>query len=347
MKLEDCKVGMKVLFGRSQGEQTLGTIIKVNPQKLKVRQEESRGTMRSYPIGSVWTVPPSLCQAAGAVATVTAQAPAVVQAPTLKVGQTVEFEGCSWADWRPTTLKGVITKINVDGSYDVYGGGHTQCKKLVKATGTRAFLDIARECQNVYNSLSPECLTCDGERSRSEVTRIAAELNRALKALFIEAGRQISEDEAYRAETENVEAPKTAANPELPILEEILSHYAALSPQNLYREGADFSAVPGIVENHTKALKALFTKYGSFISQDDAFAKVAAKQNDLPVVPVTQAPVQESKPRFKIGDLVTFQGTRNRTLTGKVIALNVKTVSINTEKDGNWRVPFGGLRHAV
>jgi hypothetical protein len=60
MELKDCKVGMQVNFGRSQGEQTLGEIVKVNAVKCKVKQLESRGTMRNYPVGTVWTVPVSL-----------------------------------------------------------------------------------------------------------------------------------------------------------------------------------------------------------------------------------------------------------------------------------------------
>lgn len=60
MELKDCKVGMLVNFGRSQGQQTLGKIVKVNAVKCKVEQLESRGTMRSYPVGTIWTVPTSL-----------------------------------------------------------------------------------------------------------------------------------------------------------------------------------------------------------------------------------------------------------------------------------------------
>lgn len=55
------KVGMKVLFGRTNGEQTLGEIIKVNKARLKVKQLESRGAMRSYPVGTTWTVTAGLC----------------------------------------------------------------------------------------------------------------------------------------------------------------------------------------------------------------------------------------------------------------------------------------------
>lgn len=60
MELKDCKVGMKVMFGRGAGEQTLGEIIKVNGVNCKVKQLEVRGSMRSYSVGTVWTVPASL-----------------------------------------------------------------------------------------------------------------------------------------------------------------------------------------------------------------------------------------------------------------------------------------------
>jgi hypothetical protein len=57
----DFKVGDKVVFGRTYGEKTEGTVVKVNRMKLKVRQDESRGMFRAYPVGTVWGVPPSLC----------------------------------------------------------------------------------------------------------------------------------------------------------------------------------------------------------------------------------------------------------------------------------------------
>lgn len=65
MELKDCKVGMRVLFGRGNGEQTEGEIVKVNGVKCKVKQMEARGTMKSYPVGTVWTVPASLMTPVG------------------------------------------------------------------------------------------------------------------------------------------------------------------------------------------------------------------------------------------------------------------------------------------
>jgi hypothetical protein len=60
MLREHCKVGMKVIFGRGNGEQTLGEVVKVNPTKCKVKTLESRGNGRGSMVGAVWTVPYSL-----------------------------------------------------------------------------------------------------------------------------------------------------------------------------------------------------------------------------------------------------------------------------------------------
>lgn len=57
------QVGQQVYFGRGQGEQTLGEIVKLNPSKAKVKQLEKRGEKRQYEIGTIWTVPYSLIQA--------------------------------------------------------------------------------------------------------------------------------------------------------------------------------------------------------------------------------------------------------------------------------------------
>ncbi len=75
--------GQKVYFGRSHGEQTLGEVVKVNRARAKVKQLESRGTLKSHPVGTVWTVPFSLLTPApdSAVPVVTASAPAPAPLP--------------------------------------------------------------------------------------------------------------------------------------------------------------------------------------------------------------------------------------------------------------------------
>jgi hypothetical protein len=49
--------GMKVQFGRPNGEKTIGEIVKVNGKSLKIKQTEIRGTQKTHKIGTVWTVP--------------------------------------------------------------------------------------------------------------------------------------------------------------------------------------------------------------------------------------------------------------------------------------------------
>lgn len=65
MLREHCKVGMKVMFGRPNGEKTLGEVVKVNPSKAKVKTLEGRGAGRGSDVGTVWTVPYSLMTPAG------------------------------------------------------------------------------------------------------------------------------------------------------------------------------------------------------------------------------------------------------------------------------------------
>ena len=85
MELKDCKVGLRVVFGRNAGELTLGEIVKVNAVKCKVKQLEARGTNRAYPVGTVWGVPPSLLKPAdGSFAACATPAPIVAAPPKAK-----------------------------------------------------------------------------------------------------------------------------------------------------------------------------------------------------------------------------------------------------------------------
>jgi hypothetical protein len=67
MLREHCKVGMKVIFGRGNGEQTLGEVVKANPSKCKVKTLEERGNGRGSMVGTVWNVPYSLMKPADGV----------------------------------------------------------------------------------------------------------------------------------------------------------------------------------------------------------------------------------------------------------------------------------------
>lgn len=57
MRLEDCRMGMEVMFGRGNGEMTRGVVVKINRAKAKVQTIENRGRTTA---GAVWTVPYSL-----------------------------------------------------------------------------------------------------------------------------------------------------------------------------------------------------------------------------------------------------------------------------------------------
>jgi hypothetical protein len=62
MQTSNFKIGDKVLFGRPNGEKTLGVVEKVNAKFLKIRTLESRGDKNA---GVVWIVYLSLVEHAG------------------------------------------------------------------------------------------------------------------------------------------------------------------------------------------------------------------------------------------------------------------------------------------
>ena len=54
MNIAEARVGQRVLFGRENGEKTLGEIVKVNAKCAKIKQIEERG---NHSVGTVWRVP--------------------------------------------------------------------------------------------------------------------------------------------------------------------------------------------------------------------------------------------------------------------------------------------------
>jgi len=135
------KVGDKVVFGRSQGEKTLGEVVKVNRTRLKIKQLESRGT---HAIGAQWVVPFHLCRPVGPVSA------GLIVSDTPQPPQPARNRAVVMADIR-----------------------------------------------NIYSSLSPENLSCDGELSRSATFRRRIALEARLRACFKELGREVDESEAY------------------------------------------------------------------------------------------------------------------------------------------------------
>jgi len=82
----ELKIGSKVVFGRTNGEQTKGEVVKINQKTLKIRQTETRS---KHPIGTVWSVPHSLVRLDnGKAPRITRTSPSV---STLRKGDKVKF----------------------------------------------------------------------------------------------------------------------------------------------------------------------------------------------------------------------------------------------------------------
>jgi len=155
------KINDKVYFGRLNGEKTFGEITKVNRKTYKVRTLESRGTKRDYAVGTVWTVPHSMVT------------PASDRATELLTGSAADL----------------VTNLT-DGK------GKTPKAKVV-FRHKRPDENILRDIRNVDNALSPENLHCDGEISRAAARRKATILNRSMRKLIAELGREPTDSELY------------------------------------------------------------------------------------------------------------------------------------------------------
>jgi len=65
LTINDMRIGMKVLFGRPNGEKTFGEVVKINRKNVRVKTLEPRGrTDRGQKAGRLWNVPPQLCSRA-------------------------------------------------------------------------------------------------------------------------------------------------------------------------------------------------------------------------------------------------------------------------------------------
>lgn len=63
----------------------------------------------------------------------------------------------------------------------------------------RSKKEIMSDICDTYCSLSPENLTCDGEKPLAQVNKDYAALQSTLRKLFKELGREVSEMEAFDA----------------------------------------------------------------------------------------------------------------------------------------------------
>jgi hypothetical protein len=162
MLIHEARVGMKVIFGRGNGEQTLGEIVKVNPSKAKVKTLESRGNGRGSDVGSVWTVPYSLMKPANGV---------------------LMLDEVNSKPIDPAIIHEVAKGLERNLPLPVY-----------MPYGDARIVEAIIDC---YTQLSPEYLTADGERPMNEVVRLRNSLNARLNHLEKALGRQVSETAAY------------------------------------------------------------------------------------------------------------------------------------------------------
>jgi len=100
------EVGDIVVFGRAQGEKTIGKVVgQTRTGKLKIQQMEERGTGRNYKPGEVWTVPPGLVQLAASDA-VAGRAVAAEETRIFAVGDRVLVADSERA------LIGTVVRVN-------------------------------------------------------------------------------------------------------------------------------------------------------------------------------------------------------------------------------------------
>lgn len=220
MNINECYVGQKVYFGRNNGEKTLGEVVKVNRKKVKIKQLESRGTQRSYPVGTVWTVPPTLCTPANGskptqTTTVTPpprkrQPPKTVSGeavakqiglPRCVVNEAFVCGGTRYlvTGYRPSRYKYPVSATGPRGGrykFTVQSVINGLVRKAAKVPRTER--DIMLEINGIYGALSPENLHCDGEISRSAAARKERALKARLRECEKELGYTVSEHHAWQ-----------------------------------------------------------------------------------------------------------------------------------------------------
>jgi hypothetical protein len=91
------KIGDLVTFGRPNGEQTEGKVVRVNTATLTIEQTEVRGQTRLREVGTKWRVPPSLVKPlAGGTAPKAARSEADLIAALRRVENALSPENLHW-----------------------------------------------------------------------------------------------------------------------------------------------------------------------------------------------------------------------------------------------------------
>jgi hypothetical protein len=199
--------GQLVYFGRSHGEKTLGEVVRWNRATVKVKQLEARGSFKAHKIGTLWNVAKSLVSAAPKNAkpeggTWSQDSGGAYYTPPVSNLVETPVPGSRAA------LEAEIARLKSENAAlkrkprpaPVGDNGHRDpLAARFAAKPKRPEAEIMRDILGVYNELSPENLTCDGEFRAAQVRSRYRALQGQLAKLFREIGRTVSEDEAFKS----------------------------------------------------------------------------------------------------------------------------------------------------
>lgn len=201
MDITTLKYGDLVNFGRPHGEKTLGRVLKVNRKTVKVEQLEARGQFRSYRVGTKWNLAPVFVERAPEGAkpqAVTKPENTIVdERAAWGVSNHVTYPGEETLTPEQAAMRAEIARLRAENEF-LKNARRVSPPALPPFDGTRRPEAIVlNEIRNCYSALSPENLWMDGEATRAQARARATTLNRKLRALFVELGRRVSEDEVF------------------------------------------------------------------------------------------------------------------------------------------------------
>jgi hypothetical protein len=114
---------MIVRFGRKNGQQTEGEIVKVNPKRLKIKQIGERGVRKAHREGTVWTVHPSLVELVNDPkgGSNFGEGWETIEVPTdTLVSLLVFFEQDYKQNWQPSTCKAILRLHKIPTKYHAF-----------------------------------------------------------------------------------------------------------------------------------------------------------------------------------------------------------------------------------
>jgi hypothetical protein len=187
-------LGTTVVFGRPNGQQHTGVVVKTNAKSIKIRHAVT---------GVEWRCHPNLVRVVDGSAPAM-PAPVAYPAIPFKVGDRV-----TW-NYRGMAYKGTVLRVSTRtcGVRDELAGlqwriGPSQLKlvdgdaSVAPPAPKRPEDEIMGEILNCYSGLEPENISCDGEASITQQRITAMRLRAMLRTLLVELGRPVTEDQAW------------------------------------------------------------------------------------------------------------------------------------------------------